>query len=260
MSDNPSVIVKREGPVAIISFNRPDSLNAIEAGIRSGILRAAEEVNADDSVRVVILTGNGRCFCAGADLTEKQEANTDVEDMLNGEYKPALMAITNAPKPWISAVNGAAAGVGSSFAMNCDLTVMAEDAYIYQAFAAIGLIPDGGAVWHLARTVGRKKAYELIAGGEKLRADRCLELGLCNRVVPAERLLEDTLAWALELAGKAPLSLRYAKEALNAAMEEDMPSTIANEARLQKICINSEDAIEGTMSFREKRAPQFKGR
>ena len=144
--------------------------------------------------------------------------------------------------------------------MNCDLTVMAEDAYIYQAFAAIGLIPDGGAVWHLARTVGRKKAYELIAGGEKLRADRCLELGLCNRVVPAERLLEDTLAWALELAGKAPLSLRYAKEALNAAMEEDMPSTIANEARLQKICINSEDAIEGTMSFREKRAPQFKGR
>ena len=97
MSDNPSVIVQREGPVAIVSFNRPDSLNAIEAGIRSGILLAAEEVNADDSVRVVILTGNGRCFCAGADLTEKQEANTDVEDMLNGEYKPALMAITNAP-------------------------------------------------------------------------------------------------------------------------------------------------------------------
>ena len=111
-------------------------------------------------------------------------SNFRVEDQLNGEYKPALMEIIEAPKPWISAVNGACAGIGSAFAMVCDLTVMAEDAYIYQAFAAISLVPDGGATWHLVRTLGRKRAYEVIATGEKITARKCLEWGLCNRVVP----------------------------------------------------------------------------
>jgi 2-(1,2-epoxy-1,2-dihydrophenyl)acetyl-CoA isomerase len=260
MTEHQNVKLEREGPVAIVSFNRPDSLNAIEAGIRREFLDTALEVNGDDSIRVVILTGAGRAFCAGADLTEKQPADFDVEEMLNTEFKSALMAITEAPKPWISAVNGAAAGVGSAFAMNCDLTVMAEDAYLYQAFAAISLIPDGGATWHLARTLGKKKAYELIALGEKLRAEKCLALGLCNRVVAPERLMDEARALALELAGKAPLSLRYAKEAVNAAMTESVDETISHEARLQKICMNSEDAREGTLAFLQKRAPQFKGR
>ena len=206
------------------------------------------------------MTGAGRAFCAGADLTEKPPEGFDVEELLNTEYKRALMAITEAPKPWISAVNGAAAGVGSAFAMNCDLTVMAEDAYLYQAFAAIGLIPDGGATWHLARTLGKKKAYELIALGEKLRADKCLALGLCNRVVAPERLMDEARSLALTLAGKAPLSLRYAKEAVNAAMTESVDETISHEARLQKICMNSEDAREGALAFLQKRAPEFKGR
>ena len=141
MSGYETVNVEHEGPVAIVSFNRPDSLNAIEAGIRAELLAAINEVNSDDSIRVVILTGVGRAFCAGADLSEKQPDDFNVEDMINKEYKPLLMAITEAPKPWISAVNGAAAGIGSSFAMNCDLTVMADNAYLYQAFTAIGLRP-----------------------------------------------------------------------------------------------------------------------
>jgi 2-(1,2-epoxy-1,2-dihydrophenyl)acetyl-CoA isomerase len=169
------------------------------------------------------------------------------------------MAITEAPKPWISAVNGAAAGVGSAFAMNCDLTVMAEDAYLYQAFAAISLIPDGGATWHLARTLGKKRAYELIALGEKLKAEKCLTLGLCNRVVPPERLMDEARALAAELVRKAPLSLRYAKETVNAAMTESVDETISHEARLQNICSASEDAREGALAFLQKRAPEFKG-
>lgn len=259
MSDYQNITLERDGPVAIVTFNRPETLNAIESGIRREILEVANEVNSDDSIRVVILTGAGRAFCAGADLSEKQEGEVDVEDLLNNEYKPALMAITNAPKPWISAVNGAAAGVGSAYAMNCDLTVMAEDAYLYQAFAAISLIPDGGATWHLARTLGKKKAYELIALGEKLGAEKCLELGLCNRVVPADSLLDEAKALATELVGRAPLSLRYAKETVNAAMMESVDETISHEARLQKICIDSEDAREGTIAFLQKRAPVFKG-
>ncbi len=259
MPDYQNVTLERDGPIAVVSFNRPDTLNAIESGIRREILEAITEVNEDDAIRVGILTGAGRAFCAGADLTEKQDDGFDVEDMLNNQYKPALMAITEAPKPWVSAVNGAAAGVGSAFAMNCDLTVMAEDAYLYQAFAAISLIPDGGATWHLTRTLGKKKAYELIALGEKLRAEKCLELGLCNRVVPTDQLLHEAKTLANELAGKAPLSLRYAKETVNAAMSESVGETISHEARLQKICMNSEDAREGAIAFLKKRAPVFKG-
>ncbi len=259
MSQYKNLTVERDGPIAIVSFNRPATLNAIEAGIRREMQLAFKEVNEDDSIRVVILTGEGRAFCAGADLTEKNPEGFDVEVMLNTEYKDAMLAITNAPKPWISAVNGAAAGIGSAFAMNCDLTVMAEDAYLYQAFAAISLIPDGGAHWHLVQTVGKKKAYELIALGEKLKAADCLELGLCNRVVPADELLAAAKALATELAGKAPLSLRYAKEALHAATVQPLDETISNEARLQKICMNSEDAREGAVAFLQKRAPVFKG-
>jgi len=144
--------------------------------------------------------------------------------------------------------------------MACDLSVMAEDGYLYQAFTSISLVPDGGATWHLARTLGRKRAYELIVSGEKIRAQKCLDWGLCNRVVPSAELLEQTLAWAQELAGKAPLSLRYAKQALNQAMEDSLPDTISAEARLQSICIDSADAREGVAAFIEKRPPVWQGR
>tara|TARA_R110002153_G_scaffold40633_2_gene116224 strand:- start:9914 stop:10696 length:783 start_codon:yes stop_codon:yes gene_type:complete len=260
MTIHQSILIERDGPIATVSFNRPVSLNAIEASIRAELGSAIKEVNEDDNIRVVILTGVGRAFCAGADLTETLPEGASVEDGLNEQYKPVLMAISNAPKPWISAVNGAAAGIGSAFAMACDLTLMADDAYLYQAFAAIGLIPDGGATWHLAHTIGRKKAFELIAFGEKLKATDCLQLGLCNKVVPADKLMEEAKAMAIILASKAPLSLRYAKEAMNAAMSHDLANTISIEARLQEICANSDDAKEGGQAFLEKRAAVFSGR
>ena len=168
-------------------------------------------------------------------------------------------AVVNAFNGQISAVNGAAAGIGSSFAMACDLTVMADNAYIYQAFMAIALVPDGGATWHLVRQLGRKRAFEVIVEGEKMSAARCLELGLANRVVPAERLLEETLAWARAIAKKAPLALRYSKEALNRAMQLDLADTISDEAKLQNITCISEDTREGVQAFFEKRPPVFKG-
>lgn len=260
MSGYKTVQIERRDGVALVTLNRPDSLNAFSAGLRRDLHDAVKEVNADDSIRAAVLTGAGRAFSAGADLMEVQGDDFDVRRQLNEEYKPLLMAITGAGKPWISAVNGAAAGIGSAVAMVCDLTVMAEDAYLYQAFAAIGLIPDGGATWHLARTIGRKRAYELIVTGEKLRAPRCLDLGLCNRVVAAEELVSSSLAWAEELAGKAPLSLRYAKQALNEAMEQDVGAVISAEAELQHLCISSEDAAEGVKAFVEKRAPRWQGK
>jgi 2-(1,2-epoxy-1,2-dihydrophenyl)acetyl-CoA isomerase len=255
-----TVNVQQRDGVAIVSLNRPDSLNAINRQLLDDLLSAVSEVNADETAKVVVMTGEGRAFSAGADLMETQGDDFDVRVMLKQHYKPILMAIQEAPKPWISAVNGAAAGVGSSFAMVCDLTVMAESAYIYQAFTAISLVPDGGATWHLARTLGRKRAYELIVSGEKLAAGRCLELGLCNRVVADDELLQSAVAWAQELAQKAPLSLRHAKAALNAAMEQPVAEVIDVEADLQHICIRSADAMEGALAFQQKRAPVWQGK
>jgi len=261
MAETIEITVDGRG-VAELMLNRPDSLNAFNAALRRDLRDAVRAVNDDAAVSVVVLTGAGRAFSAGADLTELPAGGEAfrVEDQLNHEYRPSLMEIHEAPKPWISAINGACAGIGSALGMVCDLSVMAEDAYLYQAFAALGLVPDGGATWHLARTLGRKRAYEVIVTGEKIPAHKCLDWGLCNRVVPAEKLLEETMGWGQELAEKAPLSLRYAKQALNAAMEDPVDAVIGIEARLQHVCINSEDAMEGAAAFLEKRAPTWKGR
>jgi 2-(1,2-epoxy-1,2-dihydrophenyl)acetyl-CoA isomerase len=262
MSDYETLTIERHDAVAVVSLDRPDKLNAFDGTLRREILLAVREVNDDDSVRVVVLTGSGRAFSAGADLSDMpgDMSNFRVEDQLNGEYKPVMLEIHEAPKPWISAINGACAGIGSALGMVCDLTVMAEDAYIYQAFSAISLVPDGGATWHLVRTLGRKRAYEVIVTGEKISAEKCLHWGLCNRVVPADKLLEQSLAWADEIAAKAPLSLRHAKQAVNAAIEQPISETISTEAKLQHICINSEDAKEGMVAFMQKRAPRWQGR
>lgn len=261
MSDYETVAIERHGAVAVVSLSRPDKLNSFNSALRRELLLAVREVNDDDSVRVVILTGAGRAFSAGADLTDMpgDMATFRVEDELNGQYKPTMLEIHEAPKPWISAINGACAGIGSALGMVCDLTVMAEDAYIYQAFAAIGLVPDGGATWHLVRTLGRKRAYEVIVTGEKISAEKCLQWGLCNRVVSTDKLLEESLDWAGEIAAKAPLSLRYAKQAINAAIEEPISETISAEAKLQHICITSKDAKEGMAAFIQKRAPEWQG-
>ena len=256
------VAVERRGPVAIVTMDRPQALNAFDASLRRDILLAAREVNADDAIRVVILRGAGRGFGAGADLAETpmSDPNWRVDDQLNLEYKPVMLEIYQAPKPWISAVHGPAAGISSAFAMVCDLTVMAEDAYIYQAFTAISLVPDGGATWHLVRTIGRKRAYEIIATGEKLPAAKCLEWGLCNRVVPTAELLSATVAWAEELAARAPRSVRYAKRASAEACEADLWQVISHEADLQRICSASEDSAEGAAALMEKSAPRWQGR
>lgn len=260
MSAYETIRVSTDDSVAIVTLDCPEKLNAMDIALLRELLDAATKINDDDSIRVVILTGAGRSFCAGADLKMETLEDRTVADHLNQDHRPVLDAIRNATKPWISAVNGAAAGVGSAYAMNCDLTVMAENAYLFQAFSAIGLVPDGGATWHLTNTIGRKRAYELIATGEKISAARCLDLGLCNRVVPADRLIEETLAWAKELAKRAPLSLRHAKSAVRTAVENDLDTTFDREAELQMLCSASEDHAEGVRAFMEKREPEFKGR
>ena len=253
------VDVDADTHVGQLTMNVPKKLNALGVEILHEMLDAVNRLNVDHDVRVVILTGAGRAFSAGADLT-MGATGTGVSDHLQQDHRPVLEAILRAPKPWISAINGACAGVGSAYGMICDLTVMAEDAYIYQAFAGIGLIPDGGATWLLANALGRKRAYEIIATGEKVAAAKCLEWGLCNRVVPSDALLSETRAWAEELAQRAPLSLRYAKASLHTAINSDYGPAYDREVELQSLAGNSRDSQEAIKAFREKRTPTFEGR
>ena len=254
------ILVENEGPIATLTLNEPKRLNSLDIPMCDEIRDAVSRISGDEAIRVAILTGAGRSFCAGANLRAGIGAHRSLVDHLDQDHRSVLMAIERSPKPWISAVNGACAGIGSAYAMNCDLTIMAEDAYLYQAFAAIGLIPDGGATWHLTNTLGRKRAYELIATGEKVPAARCLEWGLCNRVVPADRLLDEARDLARMLAERAPLSLRYAKEVVRTAANADLAATYDREAELQEICTRSADAREGAKAFLEKRTPEFVGR
>lgn len=258
------LIERQDDAVARLVMNRPDALNSFNAALRRDLLAAVGEVNADRSLRVVILGGAGRAFSAGADLAEgfggEAVGGRSTERLLNEAYKPIVTGITDSQKLWIAEVQGAAAGIGSAYAMACDLMVMAEEGYLYQAFAAIGLIPDGGATWQLLRAVGRKRALEIILGGERVYASRCLELGLCNRVVPGEALQESTLAWARELAAKAPLAVQYSKRALAMADSATLAEMLSAEATLQHILIDSDDCREGVSAFFEKRPALFSGR
>lgn len=259
-----AVRIERHGTVARLVMNRPDALNSFNRALRRDLLAAVGELNADRDLRVVILSGAGRAFCAGADLAEgfgddSAGGGQLTERLLNEEYKPIVTGIAESQKLWIAEVQGAAAGIGSAYAMTCDLMVMAEEGYLYQAFAAIGLVPDGGATWQLLHAVGRRRALEMILGGERVYAQRCLELGLCNRVVALDELQSATMEWAQALAEKAPLAVQYSKRALAMAATTSLAEMVSAEATMQHVLIDSADCREGVTAFFEKRPAKFRG-
>jgi 2-(1,2-epoxy-1,2-dihydrophenyl)acetyl-CoA isomerase len=254
-----SVRYEQRDSVAIISLNRPDALNGFTTELRSDLHAALASAGDDASVRVVVLTGEGRCFSAGADLKAGFDGTRGVESQLQDEYRPSLEAIAALPKPVIAAVNGFAAGIGLSFALQCDLVMMAEDAFLLSPFTTISLVPDGGANWMLVRQLGYHRAYELSIESSRIAASRCVELGLANRTAPAESLVADAVAWGAELAKRAPLSLAATKQAMRFAMDNDWGASFDLEASLQKDLLASDDAREGVAAFFEKRAPEFKG-
>lgn len=260
MAEFSTVLYQQRGHVAVITLNRPDKLNTFNQALCDDLAGAVTLATEDESVRAILLCGAGKHFSAGADLNSKFEEGYTVEDSLNENFKPTLLALWNTPKPVISAVNGSASGVGSSFVLVSDIALMAEDAYLYMAFMPIALVPDGGATWQLVRQLGHKRAYEFIVGAKKVGAETCVEWGLANRVVPAAELFDEALQLAETLASAAPRAVGMVKGLLHQGIHTDLGDAISLEAKAQLALFGAEDNLEGITAFFEKRKPKFSGR
>ncbi|MDJ0657801.1 MAG: enoyl-CoA hydratase [Xanthomonadales bacterium] len=248
---------ERRNAVDTITINRPDSMNAFTEGLRAELRDALEQAGADRRVRVVILTGAGRCFSAGADL--KNRGDRPITEVLMEEYRPVFNAIESMPKPVIAAVPGSAAGIGLSVALHCDLLIMADNAFLLSPFTNISLVPDGSLTWLLVHQLGYRRAFQLSVESDRIPAARCVELGLANKAVPAGDLQSAALAWAQALSKRAPLSLAATKKAMRFAAQHDQGSTFELESALQGELFGSADHQEGVQAFLEKREPEFKG-
>ena len=262
MSEYETIQYEMQDNVALLTLNRPERRNAMNRELNRDLLAGFERAAGDDQVRAVLVTGAGKGFCAGADLAmfQSQPTGDQVYEIIVSSYQPMMEAVTRMKKPVIAAVNGVAAGAGASLALACDLRVMAHDASMMMAFSNIALVPDAGATWFLTRLVGYSRAYEIAIEGERIPAERCLELGLANKVVPAAQLDTIALAWARKLAERPTVALGLTKQAMQYAHLHDLASTIEYEARLQKRTIPSHDFMEGVMAFIQKREPEFKGK
>ncbi|HET6173510.1 MAG TPA: enoyl-CoA hydratase-related protein [Gaiellales bacterium] len=259
MSSEATHRVERDGGVATITLDRPESLNAQTRDSRKALLRELRGLSDDAGVRCVVLTGAGRAFCAGQDLREP-DALADVDVMIRESYIPVMQALVGMPKPVIAALNGAAAGAGLSIALACDLRYLAEDAVLMLAFSNIGLVPDCGGSWLLPRTVGYARAFELAATGRRVGAAEALELGLVQRVLPRDEVLPAAQELAAELAARPTLALGWTKRLLRAAEQSSLADAMELEAQLQASAVSSSDHAEGIAAFLEKRAPRFEGR
>jgi 2-(1,2-epoxy-1,2-dihydrophenyl)acetyl-CoA isomerase len=253
-----TIRVEIEKGVATVTLNRPDSLNALNATMRRELLAALKAARRDEAVRAVVLTGEGRGFCSGADL-RGGEGERQFRRVLTTEYNPLIAAIRELPKPVIAAVNGVAAGAGVSLALACDLVWAAEDARFIQAFVKIGLVPDSGSTRTLVRALGRHRAAELILTGEPLPAAEAHDAGLVNAVVPGAELAAAAGQVAARLASGPTRAIGYAKRLINDAEDASLESSMAMEAGFQELAGRTDDHAEGVAAFGEKREPRFVG-
>ncbi len=261
MNPEPSVLVDVVDGIATLTLNRPDRLNSFAGRMREEIADRLEELAALDEARVIVVTGRGRAFCAGADvgymagLLESgayDEANALVE-----AGRRVILAIARAPKPVIASINGPAAGGGANLALACDLRIASERASIGQTFSRIGLHPDWGGTWIVPRLVGPGRAAELFFLADMVDAADAERIGLVNRVVPHERLEAETRAWAGRLAAAPALSIALAKQAIRLSCGAGLEEMLDYEAAAQDRCFRSADGLEGVRAFVEKRAPRF---
>jgi len=252
------ILVDRDGPLGIVTLNRPRQLNALNWDLVGELGQALEAFDRDDAIRCIIITGAGdRAFAAGADIKEMAEA-TPVT-MLTGAFE-GWERIRRIHKPLIAAVNGYALGGGCELAMHCDIIVASETAQFGQPEINIGVIPGAGGTQRLTRAIGKYLAMEMVLTGRNFSAAELHRAGLVNRVVPAGELMSAAKEIGMKIAAKGPIAVRLAKESVNAALETPLEEGLSIERRNFCLLFSTEDQKEGMRAFVEKRPPEFKGR
>jgi 2-(1,2-epoxy-1,2-dihydrophenyl)acetyl-CoA isomerase len=252
------VEASRDGAVLTITLNRPDVLNAFNTDMHRALAAALREAR-DGSVRAVVITGAGRGFCVGQDLTEFREAPGDIGSRLRVNYHPNIRAIRALEKPVIAAVNGAAAGAGMSLACACDLRIAADSASFVPAFINIGLIPDSGGSYFVTRILGPARAFEWLASGKRLTAVEAHAWGLVSEVVELDALAARAAGLAAQLAELPTRGVGMTKRLLDHAVTASLEEQLEREAQLQAAATQTEDFKEGVAAFLEKRPPRFRG-
>jgi 2-(1,2-epoxy-1,2-dihydrophenyl)acetyl-CoA isomerase len=261
---NDLVVLEISDRIVTITLNQPETLNALTYDMLLQLQEVVDQISADREVRAVILTGAGRGFCSGANLlggsAEALSAGGMGVRTVVLKMNAVLTGIAEMEKPWLAAVNGPAVGGGCSLALVCDLALMAESAYMSAGYVNVGLVPDMGMTYMLPRLVGYRKASELALFGERVPAREALEIGLANRVVPDEDLMESTREWAERLAKGPVLAIGAIKLGLRRALHGSLRDTLYWEAMMLPLIVQTEDASEGLMAFFQKRDPEFKGK
>ncbi|MBI5648414.1 MAG: enoyl-CoA hydratase/isomerase family protein [Ignavibacteriae bacterium] len=250
-----------EDGVMTITLNRPDVLNAFNEQLSADLLDAFRVAGEDATVRAVVLTGTGRAFCSGQDLKDISDDPTrSLADSLRRRYNPLIRAMRALPKPILAAINGACAGAGLSLALACDMRFASERAKLIQVFIRIGLVPDSGSSWFMPHLVGYARAFELCATGRDVTAQEAAEIGLVNKVISPELLMDYTMTVAKRLATAPTQAIGQIKEMLNRAVASDLETALLFEEDMQEKAGYSHDYQEGKRAFLEKRPPKFEGR
>lgn len=253
-----------DGGVATVALARPDKLNAFNAVMHCELRVALDAVEQDDSVRCLVLTGEGRGFSSGQDLTEERlagpDGKIDVGLRLERDYNPLVRRIYEFPKVTIAALNGPAVGAAANIALACDIVLAARSAYLQEAFSRIALVPDAGGTWFLPRIVGQKRALALMLTGDAVPAPELQQMGLVYKVFEDDSFRAETASFAARLAAGPSATYRLIKDAARKSLEQSLPEQLATECNAQRRAGLTEDFREGVAAFKEKRPPRFAGR
>lgn len=254
------ILIEKNNKVATLTINRPEALNALNSEVLADLDAAWEELQADDDVSVIIITGAGRAFVAGADIGEMAELNMTEGRAFGNVGQNIFRRIEKSEKPTIAAVNGFALGGGCELAMACDIRIASEAAIFGQPEVGLGITPGFSGTQRLTALIGKARAMEMILTATNIDAATAAEYGLVSRTVPADQLMAEAAALAEKIASKAPLAVKWSASAIKRGIETDIDSGIAIEADLFGMCFATEDQKEGMRAFLERRPPEFKGR
>ena len=259
-----NIVFSKEGTVAKIVLNRPERLNAINRAMEQELTESLADIHNDEDLKVLVLTGAGRAFCSGGDVSENMVEEyggsvQKVSDTFHHVYQGIILQLFNLDMPTIGMINGTAVGLGFDLALACDIRIGSEDAKFMVAFTKMGLTPAAGGAWLLPRVMGLTKANELIYTADLVEAEEALRLGILNRLVPSASLEKETMALAQKISQNSPVANRLAKLQIHRGLDTDLGTALELGATCQAICLTSKDSREALVAFREKRKPVFKG-